>query len=273
MKLHFLFRIKNNWRSKDSFTPKIDAIDNLIRTEYKALCPEKTLASRMMVFLPPEHIREKEQRKITMSVSGCSGNSGQTEISNSTSVDSGLIYHVEKDQNRVLQVRQIQSASKSSVLPDLSDYERVDTQEPKNVYSAPRTNSGCTSFSSFDSQCYFACTNTSPCKYSFFAPSLTSDFGYQSVENCDQPVKGAIAILPPLVQTELAYRPCDGCLNSKAGCPAQSENMEANRTFVSQPKGQKVSEDLVGPCTLCLGQWGPLVRDDEYRPIQSLFPS
>lgn len=211
-------------------------------------------------------------RNITMSVSGCSGNSGQTEISNSTSVDSGLIYHVEKNQNRVLQVRQIQSASKSSVLSDLSDYERVDTQEPKNVYSAPRTNSGCTSASSFDSQCYFA-TNTSSCKYSFFAPSLTSDLGYQSVESCDQPVKGAIAILPPLLQTELAYRPCDGCLNSKAECPAQSENMEVNRTFVSQPNGQKGSEDLVGPCTLSLGQWGPLFSDDEYRPIQSLLPS
>lgn len=237
-------------------------------------------------------------RITTLSVSGSSGNSSQTENSNSTStsVDYGLTCHVEKDpvQNHVLErllsavhedlqrERQIQSAPKMKplVLPGLSDYESVDIHEPKNACgasSAPQSNSGCTSASSFDNQCYSVPTSPSPCNSSFFAPSLSCDLGYQSSESFDQPMSvktdGWNVILPPLVQTEFAYQPCNGSPNSESECPPLSENMEANKTFVSQPKEQEVGKDLFETCALPLGQWSPLISDDEYRSVQSLIPS
>lgn len=237
-------------------------------------------------------------RITSISVSGSSGNSGQTESSNSTSnsVDYGLTCHVEKDpvQNHLLErllsavqqdlerERQSQSGPKMKplILPNLSDYESVDTHKPKNASgpsSAPLSNSGCTSASSFDNQCYSVPTSPSPCDSSFFAPSLSCDLGYQSSESFDQPMSaetdGWKDILPPLVQTELTYQPCNGCVNSESERLPQSENMEANRTLVSQPKEQKMSKDLFDACLLPLGPWSPLVNDDEYRSVQSLTPS
>ncbi|XP_048102951.1 uncharacterized protein LOC125296877 [Alosa alosa] len=306
-------KIKKNKESKDSFSPRIELNSiYLIGTEHKVglLCPEYTSTSRMEVFIPKQHIIEEEKSITSISV-GSSGNSNLIESinSNSTSVDYGF---VEKDQNQILErllsavqqdlerVRQAQSApgTKPLVLQSLSDYESVGMQESKKACSpclASQSNSG----SSFDNRCYSVPTSPSPCESSFFVPSLCCDLGYQSSESFGQPVlmemEGGDVLLPPLVPTELAYRPCDGCLIGEAECPPRSENVEANGSFV-KPMGQGVSicmdrtlqgieeeqgcaqrlvcsKTLFQPCPLPLGECGPLLCDDEYRSVPNLIPS
>ncbi|XP_062388976.1 uncharacterized protein LOC134077407 [Sardina pilchardus] len=299
-----------------SFSPKIDGfMDYLIGAEHKILYPENTLPSRMEVFIPKQHITEEEKSITSISV-GSSGNSNLIEStnSNSTSVDYGF---VEKDPHQILErlrsavqqdlerVRQARSAPVTNllVLPSLSDYQSVGVQESersRNPCVGSQSNPGCTSGSSFDNRCYSVPTSPAPCQSSFFTPSLCCDLGYQSSESFGQPLlmetEGCHVVLPPLIQTDLAYRPCDGCSIGEAECLPRSENVEASGSLV-KPMGQGVSicmdrtlqgieeeeqncaqrsvctKSLLQPCPLPLGECGPLLCSDEYRPVPIFIPS
>ncbi|XP_042561707.1 uncharacterized protein LOC122130916 isoform X2 [Clupea harengus] len=311
-------KIKKEWWSKDFSSPKIGSIDDPSLEEYRILCPEKTPTSRMEVFIPKKDITEEEKSIATFSDNDSSGNSSLTGSTNSSSipVDYGHTCHVEKDQkgNQTLErmllavqhdlerVRQIQSDS--VVLPGLSDYETVRTQESKGFHrpsSTSQSNSGCTSGSSFDNECYSVPTSPFPREgnLSFFVASLSSDPGYQSSESFGQPASemgGCKLNLAPLIQTELGYRSSGGCLISEAQCLPQSsgENQHfaahvgANESFV-KAVGQGVSicmdqtlqsiqeeekdcalrsvcnENLLQPCPA--QECGLLLWDDEYQVL------
>ncbi|KAL2100806.1 hypothetical protein ACEWY4_002567 [Coilia grayii] len=292
-------KIKKEWWNNKSSTPKVGPIDHPKSQEYMILNPEKIQTFTMVVDILKTDITEEEKSLAVFSVSGSSGNFSNTESMKSTPGDYGLACHVEGQKDTQLlervrlaflhdmeQARQIQLDQ----VPKTLEYEGVGSQESEQ---APSPSYGQSTSASFNNRCYSAHTSPSECQ-SFFTSSISSDHGYHSDESVGSPVldvgSKCDVTLTPLIQTELDYRSCDGCLISKVEPLSQltgdkdlSAAGEADERFakaggqalstcVDQGKGKDSLQGVVSGKDLlqpCLTQECDLILcEDDYRPFR-----
>ncbi|XP_062387153.1 uncharacterized protein LOC134076167 [Sardina pilchardus] len=278
-----------------------------------------------------------DEKKSITTPSVSDSNSGNSSLavsteSNSTSADLGHACHVRKSQNQSLE-RLLSAVQQDMVrgcrilaapgtklldMPVDSDYESVSMQESQKAcapISASHSDSGCISGSSgcaselyFDNLCYSAQSGSLPSEPCGFVPSLFCDldlacqsnkgFGQLVLKETDE----RNVVLPPLIQTELVYRP-SADLISEAECRHQALGVnepcgaseDANRSLVKlmgqgvsiylNRTGQGIEEEkdvawrwvcsksLLHPCPFTLEECSLLQSDDEYRSVQSLISS
>ncbi|KAL2100808.1 hypothetical protein ACEWY4_002569 [Coilia grayii] len=272
-------KIKKEWWSKKSSTPKVGPIDHPKSQEYMILNPEKTQTSRMVVDIFKTDITDK--KSVTdFSVSGSSGNFSNTESIKSTPRDCGLACHIEGQKDTQILERVCLACQHDMEQAPQIQLDQVSERVPSPGYGQS------TSGSSFNNRCYSAHTSPSECQSSFFTSSISCDHGYQSAQS----VGSAVLDVGLLIQTELDYRSCDGCLISKVEPLSQltgdkdlSAAGEADERFakaggqalstcVDQGKGKDSLQGVVSGKDLlqpCLTQECDLILcEDDYRPFR-----
>ncbi|XP_063041131.1 uncharacterized protein LOC134436021 isoform X2 [Engraulis encrasicolus] len=225
-------KIKKEWWSKISSTPKIGPIDHLKSQEKMFLNPEKTTTSSLMVDIFKTDIMEEEKSIAVSSVGGSSGHFSNAESSKTSLGDYGrvtslheedlkdaqlfpervsLAFQHDMEQARRIRLDQVPGLAlkcQSVGISQGSESERG---------SSPTYDQSSSSGSSFNNRCYSPLVpNHGQSSFFTMSSGSGSDHGYQSDGSGGvSPVSLTADHVTPFVQTDFDYRSCDGCLIGK----------------------------------------------------------